>query len=115
MSSKLLYNDTDAQQEAWQTLRNAAKGQLSGIPSANVTKDDIEELAARADAAAAAYGKAPKQGPACMLAYAAAARRDASYSLVGRKYLMVAGLNRKSTYACNRSMILAHINELQDK
>lgn len=107
--SKILYNDVDSQQAAWQGVRNAAKGQDAGVPAHMVSADDIDALKQAAESAAKEYEGSPTAGPASMLAYTAGAHRDASYALAGRKYLMVAGMNRMSVYTCNRAALITQV------
>lgn len=85
----------DDMDEEWQRIASAAKGADVLRPKA-YTKSDMEKAASAVDEARKAYKDKMNGGTAGTLAVASAASRDLPYCSCGRKYMLVAGMTRKS-------------------
>lgn len=94
------------------SLDAAAKGERPGIITVTPSKDDLDDMKERMESRAG-KDKADDMDKQTLI-YNASCFRDASYSIVGRKYMRILGLQNKIRTLYDRSKLIALLEKKQN-
>ena len=98
-------------------IRSIATNQArTGIVPQAASKEQINQLHQQADQSGQKYQEQPaKLQPFYDFILNRAGGRDLNYSLMGRKYMCVLGLTKKSNSAVNRQEGFGYLNKMDEK
>lgn len=118
--SKTVYiadNTSDSMQAEFNRIRSIALNQSrTGIVPQIAEDDQIERLNKDASQFANKYGEnTDKFGPFYKYALSKACSRDLQYSRMGRKFMSVLGLTKKSMAAVNRMEAILQFDKMENE